>query len=149
VDQAPAAYPTEELRRWKSDVQNSVVGAVTIQKFKTRQELRAKILPMLKINRNIWKTYGPDARMQEDPAGDSASSWTRKVKETILPNNILILAILDANAGLLRSEELDVAEQLRMHVDDLSARHLHGVVEKGGARFPGQMDILIDQLGKT
>jgi hypothetical protein len=146
VDQAPESYSASQLRRWKEEVQHRIVSAVAIQKLRTRVELRDTLLPILRTNRVIWANYGPDARAHDDPAGDGASIWRRKVRETILPNNILVLAELDTNAGLLKPGELDVVEQLRIHVDDLAARHLYGVIEAGSSRFPARMEILVDQM---
>jgi hypothetical protein len=146
VDQAPESYPASILRRWKDEVQDRVISAVAIQKFRTRAQVRATILPMLRTNRAIWAKYGPDVRTHDDPAGDGASIWRRKVRETILPNNMLVLAALDINTELLQSDELDIVEELRMHVDDLTARHLNGVIEAGGSRFPVRIDILVAQL---
>ena len=57
----------------------------------------------------------------------------------ILPNNRKILALLDANRGLMRENELRTLEEFRQHVDDLALRHLTDFAPVDQRRFPPGM----------
>src|SRR5690606_26730775 len=116
VDNAPAAYPGALILEWKHrhiQKPRPVFGA---RSFVDRKVARAELAPMFEENRTIHELYGPDNDYRHNPESEEAALWKRKVKTRILPNNRRILALLDANRGLLNPTEHGTLELLRQHI---------------------------------
>jgi hypothetical protein len=147
VDGLPNDFPVSLLTRWKNEVENGVRNALSAKTIETRVELSEALQNRLDANHAAWKGYGPDAAAaRDDVEGEGAAAWDRKVKNVILPNNLQMLQILDDNVHLTTSTERVHVEQFRQHVDDLAARHLDGVIESAGARFPHAFGELVKTL---
>lgn len=136
VDKAPDEFPIGTLRRWKTEHEDGLRTFLGVVRRASRSEARSDLVASLVQTRTIWQAYGPDAPGVTDPENETAKSWRRKVLESVLPLNRRVLMILDVNRTLLRDDETVTVELFRQHVDDLQARHVHGIAEAAALRFP-------------
>lgn len=147
VDNLPQSFPVSLLSRWKNEIENAVLNAFSDKEISTRARLGQALQCRLEANHAAWNRYGPDAAAAAgDVEGEGAEIWTRKIKQVILPNNLTMLYLLDRNSTMLTKSERAQVEDFRQHVDDLTARHLDGVLETGGARFPQGFVNLVEAL---
>lgn len=135
VDKAPGAYPVESMLRWKREHADKLLGLFGAVKFASREEAREVVEPLLSENHAIFQQYGPHIPDAINPESGAAERWKRKMLIRILPNSRRILAVLDTNRHLLKSEEKSCLEQFRQHVDDLEAFHIEDRRDDA-TRFP-------------
>lgn len=140
VDKAPDVFTDPIILEWKRTHRDKIREVFGIREYSTRAEARDAIRAILRENRTIFETYGPETDEQFDPESEVPGLWRRKVLEKILPNNNRLLRIIDANSNLLTPDEQATLELFRQHQDDLTARHASdGEDVAGGIRFPKAM----------
>jgi hypothetical protein len=134
-------YSVEKLLGWKRSHRERVASQFTAREFADRTDLNNEIAARLRENNAIWQQWGPDGvALSQDPAAtDVADEWRRRARETILPNNRLILAVADRNAHLLSGDELAVVEQFRVHAEAFARGQLGNPVPDT-PRFPQRMN---------
>lgn len=142
IDKAPDVYTDRIILGWKRAHADKLRSLFGVTVFAKRAEARAAVEGPLRENRHIFEEYGPHIEAAKDPESGAAERWKRKVLEKIIPNNMKVLAQLDANRHLLMGNEVSTIERFRQHVDDLQARHVHGYQE-GASRFPAEMAELL------
>jgi hypothetical protein len=147
VDKAEEDYPVDVLRGWKATHRAKLDSVFGVREVDSRQELRQLLDPRLRVNHVIFQDYGPDSTEGVNPYDAKAPIWRTKVREDILPNNRLLLRMLEANRRLLSETEKDTVAHFEQHVVDLERRHTtEGYF--GGARWPETMDdIALDTEG--
>ena len=91
----------------------------------------------------IFESYGPHIDAAQNPESGAAEVWKRKMLTRILPNNFLILALLDANRTLLTDKERETLELFRQHIDDLEAYHVGGEREDASL-FPVEIVSILE-----
>ena len=138
VDKAPDQFSDATMLGWKRDHAVKLQALFGLTKYSGRIFARAAIEPSLRENHTIFDQYGPHVAAALNPESGAHDLWRRKMLGRILPNNRLVLALLDANPHLLREREMATVEAFRQHVDDLEARHFEGHNEDG-MRFPAEM----------
>nr|WP_052272440.1 HNH endonuclease [Leisingera sp. ANG-M7] len=146
IDKEPETYTNDLVTAWKREHIERLSGLFGLQVFKTRQELRGAIDPLLRENRAIHQAFGPDAEYQFNPEAPEAISWKSKVRVSLIPNSNRILLLLDANSALLDEDEKAIVEQFRMHINGLISRHLDGGGEIN-IRFPQKMNTIACEEG--
>lgn len=65
------------------------------------------------------------------------------MREVIVPNNRMILRILDSNVHLLSSAEITVLEKFRIHVEEFERKHAFGATSSAVPRFPEEMNQIL------
>ncbi|GAB3360008.1 HNH endonuclease [Amycolatopsis echigonensis] len=140
VDKAHASFPVELMQEWKRSHEARVRGVLEIKRFSTRGELNVAIYSLLLDNRAIWRQYGPDSASGQLIITDVSDVWRSKVFTEIIPNNLKIVKLLEANSDHLAPNELDVVAQFRLHAAALEERHLSGVINQAAPRFPDAFD---------
>jgi hypothetical protein len=144
IDKAPEVYPDSVILQWKRTHADKLRSLFGVTPFDKRSNARSAIEGLLRENRQIFQDYGPHIEDAKNPESGAAERWKRKVLEKIIPNNLRLLAQLDANKHLLNGLEFTTLEKFRQHIDDLQARHIQGYRE-GASLFPPEMsDILRD-----
>ncbi|CAM3927378.1 HNH endonuclease [Kibdelosporangium persicum] len=144
IDKAPSEYPTSVLRTWKTRSQEARTTAHGTPVFHSRFEARQFIEGLLDANRAVFNLYGP-----LDNAYDStrAEQWRRHVNGTIIPNNRVILRVLQANRRLLTDAEKMTLGIFAVHVRELTERHLEGNWTPGSTKFPSAMESILKEDG--
>ncbi len=132
---ASDTYSIEKLREWKRNHERRVRHGASTPQFETREELDSEVSRLLRENKGIWRNLGPESPAARDPFGEGAEIWRQQVRDVILPNNGRIVDLIDANAALLRNEELERFEDFRVHAAYLEFNYTQE--RRGGApRFP-------------
>lgn len=140
IDKAPAQFPAGLLRRWKRESQQARAIAHGTPVFASRAEGREYVEPLLAANRTVFDLYGPVAGLFDDARADQ---WRRHVRDVILPNNRIIVRVLQVNRGLLTEPEKTTAHVFALHVQQLEERHLEGNWTPGSTGFPADMTSIL------
>lgn len=119
IDKAPDGdYPEVTLYKWKSEHENFIRKSASNQKFETKRNLKKFIAPILGENKMLWMEFGPYSETAiSDPGSNLCDLWTLRKIDRIIPNNIKIINVIQANMGLLNSEEIDAYLKFKTHVE--------------------------------
>lgn len=138
ADKTPETHPATLMSSWKRGHVERIREVFGVRKFEARSELRYEIEKLLRENRAVHQTIGPDLEYQFDPEAKEASMWRARMRSTIIPNSNKILLFVDNNTQLLTDQEIEVVEQFRLHVKGLILRHFEGA-KVPNIRFPAEM----------
>lgn len=138
ADKTPESHPATLMTSWKRGHVERIRQVFGVRKFETRAELRFEVNNLLRENRAVHKTIGPDLDYQANPEAEEAHMWRARMRSTIIPNSNKVLLFVDSNIGLLTDSEREVVEQFRLHVKGLILRHLEGL-KVPNIRFPTEM----------
>lgn len=141
IDKCPERFPDEKLRDWKLRHKTVIAKAIGVQSVSSRDEALEFLDPLLRANKMIHQTHGPDNYYRENPEAEEAEIWKRKVIHQIIPNNQKMLLFIDKNICLVNENERETVELFRQHLDDLIERHL-GNNEGIASRYPPGMNAL-------
>lgn len=140
VDKAPYHYPTDLMLEWKRQAQERQTRAHGTPVFESRAEARDHIEPLLAQNRALHTKYGPIG----DPYADgNPALWKRDARSTIVPNNKLILRVIEVNRHLLSEDEKYTLAAFSLHVDHFEARQILDDWTAGSERFPAEMEHIL------
>ncbi len=126
VDKAPGAFPDSVIVKWKSDHERRIAAVFGAISYDTRADARKALLALTARTAAIHKRVGPDNDYKWNPEADEAAEWLHHVRQTIIPTNRSVLALLDCNRGLLLESEIEAVELFRQHVEGLEQRHIFG-----------------------
>ncbi|TVZ21151.1 HNH endonuclease [Dokdonia sp. Hel_I_63] len=135
VDKAESEFPKTIILEWKINHSNRVKSLFNIKRYKTRQDARKNITPLLIQNKIIFETYGPLTDSRFNPESETPKVWLSKIQQNILPNNRMLINIIDENYSLLLEREITFVELFRQHVLDFESRHINKI-EINATRFP-------------
>ena len=133
IDKEPSLFPVDLLREWKKESVRIRKAAFGVPHFNSRNEARLCVFPLLEENSEIFKRYGPVDYLYDE---DRSHRWKKHVLSNVIPNNRRILNIIESNRHLLNEEELKILTQLKLHIQQLEARHLDGDWSSDTIRFP-------------
>ncbi|GGU32813.1 hypothetical protein GCM10010274_19860 [Streptomyces lavendofoliae] len=140
VDKAPEEYPAQDLLDAKQARKQLVANIGGAQKFSDATEARKAVQRILIRNRIIFQRYGPSPEDGSTESTEIAQTWSRRVRTEIIPNNRLILALVDANSEFASTDDLEAIELLRQHTDDLERKHRDRTLEGPASRFPSEVE---------
>ena len=143
VDSQEVAYPVELLQSWKSSHEARILNAFGARSFDRREEARRVLEPLLRQNRATFEAFGPYSESSWNPLSDAVEIWATRVREVIIPNNRMILRLLDSNMHLLSPVETVVLERFRIHVDEFERKHVFGAISSSVPQFPEEMNELL------
>lgn len=139
IDKAPEAFPDRVVIRWKSDHEARIAAAFGAVRYETRADAR-KALAALSCRTNaIHRRIGPDMEYKWNPEADEAVEWQHHIRETIIPTNRSILALLDRNRDFLMASEMETVELFRQHVEGVEQRHIFHSPLPSAPRYPEGM----------
>jgi len=139
ADKTPDYHTAERMREWKAEHDAKRKRAFGIHTLSTRGELHTRLQPLLSENAMVHEEIGPDNDYRFNPEASEATAWKQRVKTTIIPNSLAILAWLDANSNLLTEDEPETLEKFRFHVQGLMMKHLDKQ-DLPNSRFPARMN---------
>ncbi|MFD9355407.1 hypothetical protein [Streptomyces sp. NPDC060031] len=143
IDSEDSAYPPELLHGWKRLHSSRISDAFDARPLSDRVEARGAIERYLQSNRATFDGFGPNSETAGDPFSDAAEIWKVRVREVIIPNNRMILRIVDANSTLLRPDEVVTVERFRIHVEEFERRHVFDMPSTAVPQFPIGMNELL------
>lgn len=135
VDKAEQHYPLELLLDWKNNHKRTIAEVFGTREYRSREEVRKAIEPLLDENHFIFQKYGPLTDERFNPESEMPRQWLRKIRTKIIPNNRRILALCEVNRCYLSDNERNLLLAFSQHLDDFEAKHLNGA-EDNGQRFP-------------
>ncbi len=100
VDKDPEGYPAEFMLKAKRRRAEAVQLARGTPLFRERQEARRAAERLLLRNRLLFQQYGPDQQDGSTDSTEAADAWSERVVEEIIPNNRLLVALVDVNDDL-------------------------------------------------
>ncbi|MFD4654699.1 hypothetical protein ACFWP2_03610 [Kitasatospora sp. NPDC058444] len=144
ADKDPDGYPTEVLMGAKVARKQAVslIGGTPF--FASRPQARRAVKKILRKNRIAFRENGPNPETGGIESSERAEIWSDCVLREIVPNNRLIVAIVEINEGLATDDEIDAAELLRNHTDALERKHLGHPLLGPSPRFPLQIELLFE-----
>lgn len=127
IDKAPeGTFPAELLHDWKRKQEETIRSAGCTIRYVSFEELRREISRLLATNRAVFRAFGPRSDTAvTDPSSNLFSIWELRRLDRIVPNNRRILNLLDANASLIPSSNLEVAERFRVHAEAYERHVVH------------------------
>lgn len=135
VDKDTEAYAKDFLLARKAARAAAIAMIGGTPTFPDRATARRAVELILERNRIIFQTAGPD-RCGSLPSAEAATRWSQHVLEEIAPGNELIVAIVQVNGDLATPADRTAAELLRLHTNDLVAKHRGGPLIAPARRFP-------------
>ena len=98
IDQLEEKYPVHQLRQWKLEHCNKIAGLFAIPKISNERELLIMVNDLLDMNYSIYKEYGPFSNnMLYGESGDGIVVWRKRCLDTIIPNNQMIIGLIENN----------------------------------------------------
>jgi hypothetical protein len=136
ADKEPRAYPSAELLANKARRAGAValIGGAPI--FSSREQARHAVELVLERNGAAFRAFGPDTTDGSLGTTEQAAKWSERALDDIVPGNELIIAIVEMNPHLATSRDRSAAALLRLHTEDLSAKHRGGEITAPALRFP-------------
>ncbi|RRQ79350.1 HNH endonuclease [Streptomyces griseofuscus] len=138
IDKAPESYPVEFLIKAKKARQQAISHIGGTASFSTRSDARKAAVRILLRNAMCFKAKGPDSETGSIESRERAAVWSDCVLNEIVPNNRLLVALVEVNEDLATSEEIETAELLRQHTDALESKHRGDPLLGPAPRFPEQ-----------
>lgn len=145
VDKAPDSYPVEDLLRRKHSRRSAVSLIGGTPSFPNRREARSATEQLLTRNRILFESYGPSPEDGSVVSAEARDKWTDCVLNEIVPNNRLLIALVDVNQDLATDEDRMGAELLEHHTNDLEGKHMGGEVLGPAKRFPREAELIFLQ----
>lgn len=147
VDKAPQSYSDATIFNWKSDHEKRIAAVFGSVAYESRADAHRALAALMARTSAIHQRIGPDNDYKWNPEADEAIEWRHQVRQTIIPTNRSILALLDRNRDLLYEEEIQTAELLRQHIEGVEQRHIFDIPLSSAPRYPrGMNDLLKPQL---
>ncbi|MER6086462.1 hypothetical protein [Streptomyces bluensis] len=143
VDSEEEAYPVELLKNWKISHEDRIAAAFGACSFDRREEAHSALESFLRSNRVTFEAFGPNSETAWNPLSDAVEVWRVRVREVIIPNNRMILKVLDSNTHLLSSAEMMTLEKFRVHVDEFERKHVFGATSSSVPKFPEEMNEML------
>lgn len=136
IDKAPEAFPDSVIFKWKSDHEGRIAAVFGAVSYNTRADARKALLALTARTGAIHRRVGPDNDYKWNPEADEAAEWLHQVRQTIIPTNRSILALLDRNRDLLFEGEMETIELFRQHIEGMEQRHIFGTPFPSAPLYP-------------
>ncbi|WP_280865600.1 HNH endonuclease [Streptomyces sp. SAI-127] len=144
VDKYPEGYPTGDLIAAKKRRQLAVSQIGGTPEFPTRTDARKAVKRLLLRNKLAFQQKGPDPESGLTASQEHAAAWSECVLSEIVPNNRLLVALVEVNEDLASEEEMETAELLRQHSNALERKHKGEPLLGPAPRFPQQAERLFE-----
>lgn len=136
IDKAPETFPDRLIKEWKNDHVARIAAVFGSIKYDSRADAHCALLALTSRTGAIHRRVGPDNDYRWNPEADEAAEWQHHVRQTIIPTNRSLLALLDRNRDLLRGKELETVELLRQHIEGVEQRHIFISPLPSAPRYP-------------
>lgn len=98
VDELEDRFSVEEMQTWKLNHTRRIEANFSVPNFSIEIELLREINDLLDENKLIFDEYGPFSKKAiEGIAGDTQKIWRRRCLDTVIPNNQLIIDLIEKN----------------------------------------------------
>lgn len=142
IDKAEGEYPASTLLSLKESRRAAVALIGGAPTFRSRDAARSVVTEILQRTRAVFEAIGPVPSDGSLPTAEAATRWSREVRDTIVPNLQVVVAIVAANRDLASPEDRATAERLRLHAADLLRKHSDIPLDGPAMRFPREANDL-------
>ncbi|MEE4180199.1 nucleotidyltransferase domain-containing protein [Pseudomonas viridiflava] len=143
VDELEARFPVEVMQQWKHDQASRIRSLFQIPRFSDEHMLLRTVNDLLDKNHLIFTECGPySAAVVEGESGDALIMWRRRCLDTILPNNKMIVDLIEANKGNFTYPWEVYARMLmyKLHAEAFQDNCLSGRKVNDYKQFPKEFD---------
>lgn len=136
IDKRPENFPDSLILKWKSDHEARIAAVFGSVAYENRADARSALLALTARTGAIHDRVGPDNEYKWNPEADEAVEWQHHVRQTIIPTNRSVLALLDRNRRLLLQNEMEIVEIFRQHIEGVEQRHIFSSPLPSAPRYP-------------
>lgn len=137
-------YPVETMYKIKKKHEEKIRNSFLSPSFNSIDKLAGSIKRLLVQNFQVWKSYGPESdEAKANPISNLAEVWNLRKIDTIIPNNIKILNMIETNLDLINIKELEIYYKFIEHAKGFE-ENCYGRVE-GVQRFPVEFEEVVDK----
>ena len=136
IDKAPNTFTFEVLHKWKDCHENAIKKLFTKRIMENRFSLVKEIKRILAENKSIFELYGPTKEKEATILSDAKKLWDRNVLSVIIPNNRVVLELLEANIDMLDEDEQEGYQAFKLHKEAFEFNHLTSVKNGNTPLFP-------------
>ncbi len=144
IDQFPQLFPFLTIRKWKKEHEKRIRELFVIPRFETRAVARKVVEKLLRTNKAVFDTYGPDSIKAEENFLEVEKIWEQKSIDTIIPNNRNIYTLLERNYDLLSEAEKDLFEEWKQHKESFEYNKLSGDKTSAIVIYPETFDRILE-----
>jgi HNH endonuclease len=118
IDKSPVGtYTIEMLYSWKLEHETQIRQKGKELKFNSLIELKHKVRPYLLENKSLFDYYGPYSVEAANPDSNLWRTWRLRKLDKIIPNNRLIVNIIETNLDLLIGSATSLFTMFKMHAN--------------------------------
>lgn len=145
IDKAPeGTFPVEMLYEWKHRQEEMIRMAGSTSRFDSFADLREALSRLLASNRAVFQAVGPHSSTAiKDPVSNLFSIWELRRLDRIIPNNRMIINLLDQNRNLVPLRAIETVEKFRVHVEAYEQHVIHRLDTY--PLFPKEFEDLFDK----
>ncbi len=138
-------FPTDLIKKWKSEHESKIINLFVAPKFKTRSQVRAFLKPLFAENHAIFNIYGPYSKNAQNKQASTELMWDKLAIEKILPNNRLIEQTISQHEHLLQNDEYGQYIEFKLHREGFEYNKLSGDVNDAVPTFPSKFELIFDE----
>jgi HNH endonuclease len=138
-------YTVDVLTEMKIAHENSISKRLGVQEYFNIEEVKGKITICLAENREAWLRYGPISEIaQKNPNSEEIYAiWTSERLSTIVPNNRIIVSILEAKRSLFDRQDQTIISEFLSHAKSYEKWVRDEIPYQAVIRFPTSFEHLI------
>lgn len=119
---SPGIFTTEKLLQWKETHETKIRFICSDIIYSSFEELKEVVSKLLLENHMLWINYGPNSKIAEnDPGSNAYKIWELRKLDSIIPTNLKILNLIEANKSLLDIQTYKVFVQFKTHASSFEA----------------------------
>jgi hypothetical protein len=138
-------YSVNVLTKMKIDHENYILKRLEVEELSNVEKVKDKIAVYLAENRQAWLQYGPYSDVaQRNPNSDEIYVvWISERLSTIIPNNRIIVGLLEANRRLFNRQEQIIISQFLSHANSYEKWVRDEISYQGVMPFPVDFEHLV------
>jgi hypothetical protein len=144
IDKDPDSFPVDMILSWKMEHEERVARACTGTEVDNTTELFEQVLKLLTENKFIHKQFGPDSKVAHvNPLSDAVDIWELRKVSKIVPNNNLIISMIERNSRLLDADQMRAFVRFREHAVAFERSSYDRLDREAVPRFPVEFERMI------
>lgn len=139
------AYSVEVLTKMKIDHEERISQRLDVASISDANDLKDQIAICLAENNQAWRQYGPmSENARKNPHSDEMYAiWLSERLSTIVPNNRVIVDLLENHRNLLGRSVQRIVSQFLMHANSYERWVNDEITYQAVLRFPVGFETLI------
>jgi hypothetical protein len=140
-----STYSVDVLTKMKIAHENNVSKRFEVREFSSIEKVKDKIAIYLAENRQVWLKYGPMSETaQKNPHNKEIYAiWTSERLSTIVPNNRIMVSLLESNRDLFDRQDQTIISEFLSHARNYEKWVKDEIPYQAVMRFPTDFEHLI------